>query len=109
LEKIGDLVEEHGTKWSLIATFFPGRTDNFIMKQYLRWMKKRNPSSTSSPSGPSGPSSPSGPSGSSGSSKAPKRTVPTKKRGRPPKEKVSKEPIQPCTAKRPRGRPKKNP
>lgn len=81
-------MEEHGTKWSLIATFFPGRTDNFIMKQYLKWMKKKNPSSPS---------------------KASKKTVPTKKRGRPPKEKVSKEPIQPSIAKRPRGRPKKNP
>ncbi|CAO3607797.1 unnamed protein product [Mucor hiemalis] len=28
------LVEQIGPKWSYIATFFPGRTDNFVFRQY---------------------------------------------------------------------------
>ncbi|KAG1441365.1 hypothetical protein G6F56_011518 [Rhizopus delemar] len=38
-EQINELVEQYGTKWSLIASFIPGRTDNSIMKIYNK-MKK---------------------------------------------------------------------
>ncbi|KAI9246765.1 hypothetical protein BY458DRAFT_494690 [Sporodiniella umbellata] len=40
-EKIFELVQTFGTKWSLIAQHLPGRTDNSVMKIYKRLAKKK--------------------------------------------------------------------
>ncbi|KAI8074258.1 uncharacterized protein B0P05DRAFT_547880 [Gilbertella persicaria] len=42
IELIVKLVQEHGTKWSLIARSLPGRTDNFALRAYNQWLKKQN-------------------------------------------------------------------
>lgn len=40
LTQLVALVEQIGPKWSYIATFFPGRTDNFVFRQYHAYEKK---------------------------------------------------------------------
>ncbi|KAI8976937.1 hypothetical protein BDB01DRAFT_802027 [Pilobolus umbonatus] len=41
LHQLDQLVREHGSKWSFIASLLPGRTDNFVMKEYRRWQKEK--------------------------------------------------------------------
>ncbi|KAI8967452.1 hypothetical protein BDF20DRAFT_901148 [Mycotypha africana] len=36
-----DLIRQHGTKWSYLARLMPGRTDNFLLKQYKRIIREQ--------------------------------------------------------------------
>lgn len=40
VQKLVELVKQVGGKWSYIAGFFPGRTDNFILRQYRNYLKR---------------------------------------------------------------------
>ncbi|KAL0582139.1 hypothetical protein ABG067_008128, partial [Albugo candida] len=40
IDQVVALVNEVGPKWSYISSFFPGRTDNFILKEYHNYINK---------------------------------------------------------------------
>ncbi|KAI9357768.1 hypothetical protein BD770DRAFT_443495 [Pilaira anomala] len=41
MERLAELVKEHGPRWAFLAQFFPGRTDNFLMRSH-RMYKTRD-------------------------------------------------------------------
>ncbi|KAI9481507.1 MAG: hypothetical protein EXX96DRAFT_481076, partial [Benjaminiella poitrasii] len=41
IDKLLELVETHGKKWSYIARYMPGRTDNTLLRQYKAFINKQ--------------------------------------------------------------------